>query len=109
MKVYFNLREKMKLPLTLYSGNDQEFNRTRRNKRAVERVFYHYSGCNTQVSEMICKIDDVKQCVIGQMQACSIITEELPETRNGKSLFDAVVASLPILRYLNNILNNASL
>ena len=53
MKVYFNLREKMKLPLTLYSGNDQEFNRTRRNKRAVERVFYDYTGCNTQVSEML--------------------------------------------------------
>ena len=43
------------------------------------------------------------------MQACSIITDQLPETRKEKSLFDAVVASLPILRYLNNILNNATL
>ena len=54
MKVYFNLREKMNLPLTLYSGNDREFNRTRRKKRAVERLFYDYTGCNTQVSIMLC-------------------------------------------------------
>ena len=49
MKVYFNLREKMNLP----PGNEREFNRTRRNKQAVEKVFYDYTGCNSQVSIML--------------------------------------------------------
>ena len=45
MKVYFDLRETMEQSQTV-----EEQKRNRRTLQVIEKVFYNYTGCNTQVS-----------------------------------------------------------